>query len=152
MDLGLEWPQKVDGRFLRDAEPRAGLNSPSQMKESLTKQQRLKKRNDISRVFSSAHKVSCFGAKLFYRENGLNRNRIMVTLVRKYGTAVQRNRAKRVTREAYRRMQASLKTGYDLVVVLYPHSDTYDNRSRQLQELFEKAYLRLDTSPPTAAQ
>jgi len=49
-------------------------------------------------------------------------------------------------------MQASLKKGYDLVVVLYPHSDTYDNRSRQLQELVEKASLRLDTSPPTSAQ
>ena len=121
------------------------------MKESLTRQQRLKKRTDISRVFSSPNKVSCFGAKLFYRENGLDRNRLMVTLVRKYGTAVQRNRAKRVTKEAYRRMQASLETGYDLVVVLYPHNDTYDNRSRQLQELFQKAVLKLDTSPPTAA-
>ena len=118
------------------------------MKESLTKQQRLKKRDDISRVFSSPNKVSCYGAKLFYRENGLDRNRLMVTLVRKYGTAVQRNRAKRVTREAYRLMQTSLRTGYDLVVVLYPHNDTYDNRSRQLQELFQKASLQLETSPP----
>src|SRR6056297_375229 len=148
MDLGLEWPQKVEEKFLRGAELRAGQNYLSQMKESLTKQQRLKKRNDISRVFSSAHKVSCFGAKLFYRENGLDRNRLMVTLVRKYGTAVQRNRAKRVTREAYRHMQTSLKTGYDLVVVLYPHNDTYDNRSRQLQELFQKAILQLETYPP----
>ncbi len=45
-------------------------------------------------------------------------------------------------------MQASLKTGYDLVVVLYPHNDTYVNRSRQLQELFQKAFLQLETSPP----
>lgn len=137
---------------MRVVELKEELNSPSQMKESLTKQQRLKKRNDISRVFSSPNKVSCFGAKLFYRENGLDRNRLMVTLIRKYGTAVQRNRAKRVTREAYRIMQSSLKTGYDFVIVLYPQNDTYDNRSRQLQELFEKASLLLDTSLPTAAR
>lgn len=49
-------------------------------------------------------------------------------------------------------MQASLKTGYDLVVVLYPHNDTYDNRCRQLQELFQKASLQLDTSPSAAAR
>ena len=49
-------------------------------------------------------------------------------------------------------MQSSLKTGYDLVVVLYPQNDTYDNRSRQLQELFEMASLQLDTSFPTAAR
>lgn len=49
-------------------------------------------------------------------------------------------------------MQSSLKTGYDLVVVLYPHSDTYDERSRQLRELFEQAALQLDNSLPTAAR
>jgi ribonuclease P protein component len=111
------------------------------MKRSLTRQERLKKKKDISRVFTSTNKVSCFGAKLFYRENGLDTNRLMVTLVRNYGTAVQRNRAKRVMKEAYRLMKDSFITGFDLVVVLFPHTDTLLNRMDQLQQLCRKAAL-----------
>jgi ribonuclease P protein component len=131
----------VDGRFWHAEEPREGTNSPSQMNESLTRHERLKKKKDISRVFASSNRVSCFGAKLLYRKNGLDRNRFMVTLIRNYGTAVQRNRAKRVTKEAFRRMKDSLETGYDLVVLLFPSPDTYDNRKSQLQTLFKKASL-----------
>ena len=64
-----------------------------------------------------------------------------VTLVRKYGNAVERNRAKRVVREAYRHLKPSLETGYDLIVVLYPHEDSYRNRAKQLSRLCEKAGL-----------
>jgi ribonuclease P protein component len=117
------------------------------MKRSLTKQERLKKKKDISRVFASSNKVSCFGAKLFYRENGLDTNRLMVTLVRNYGSSVQRNRAKRVMKEAYRLMKASLQTGFDMVIVLFPHTDTLQNRMNQLQQLCSKAAL--STNPDT---
>ena len=117
------------------------------MRENLTKGERLKRRSDIGRVFASRRSVSCYGAKLFYRENGGARNRITVTLVRKYGNAVERNRAKRVVREAYRLMKGSLKTGYDLVVVLYPHKDTYHNRAKQLSRLCEKAGLYSEAVP-----
>ncbi|HDQ15391.1 MAG TPA: ribonuclease P protein component [Sediminispirochaeta sp.] len=116
------------------------------MRESLTKQERLKSKRDISRVFAEPKKVSCFGAKLFYRENGLDRNRFMVSLVRKYGTAVRRNRAKRVTREAYRLMKRELVQGYDLVVVLFPQTDTFDRRSEQLRDLFSRAEMFTQTT------
>lgn len=111
------------------------------MRRSLTKEERLKRSSDIGRVFASGRKSSCYGAKLFYRENGLADNRITVTLVRKYGSAVARNRAKRVVREAYRLMKSSLKKGYDMIVVLYPHEDTYRNRAHQLNRLCAKAGL-----------
>lgn len=111
------------------------------MRKSLTKQERLRRKTEISRVFASPTKVSCFGAKLFYRENGLDKNRFMVTLIRKYGNAVQRNRAKRVAREAFRNMKGSLTQGYDLALVLFPHTDTLYSRRAQLEELFEKAAL-----------
>jgi ribonuclease P protein component len=120
------------------------------MRRSLTKGERLKRRSDIGRVFAARRKVSCYGAKLFYRENGCARNRMTVTLVRKYGSAVERNRAKRVVREAYRHLKPSLKTGYDLIVVLYPQEDNYRNRAKQLSRLCEKAGLfagSLDTLP-----
>lgn len=111
------------------------------MRKSLTKEERLKRQTDINRVFAERKKVTCYGAKLVYRENGLPRNRMTVTLVRKYGNAVKRNRAKRVVREAYRELKASLKTGFDMVIILYPSEDSYWNRLQQLENLFRRAAL-----------
>lgn len=111
------------------------------MKRSLTKRDRLKRSADIGRVFSSSTRVSCPGAKLVYRENEIGRNRFTVTLIRKYGNAVERNRAKRVAREAYRLLRRNLRDGFDMVLLLYPSEDTYANRSLQLNELMQKARL-----------
>lgn len=68
-----------------------------------------------------------------------------MTLVRKYGNAVRRNRARRVMKEAFRSMKADLSVGYDLVVVLYPGEDGLENRRKQLHQLCVKAGL-LETS------
>ncbi len=111
------------------------------MRRSLTKRDRLKRSVDISRVFSSKTRVSCLGAKLVYRKNDIGRNRFTVTLVRKYGNAVQRNRAKRVAREAYRLLLPDLEDGYDLILLLFPSEDTFDNRSKQLLTLLGRAHL-----------
>ena len=56
--------------------------------------------------------------KLFFLANELPYNRIAFTFIRKYGNAVERNRARRLSREAYRLMKGDLKTGYDLVLLI----------------------------------
>lgn len=103
--------------------------------------ERLKGREDIREAFARGRKISCPGAKLFYRENGKDTNRIAFTFARKYGNAVQRNRARRLSREAYRRIKSLLKQGYDLVLLIYPDGDRYDLRVRQLDNLVLKAGL-----------
>lgn len=50
----------------------------------------------------------------------MSHNRIVITFARKYGNAVRRNRARRTSREAYRLMKKELRTGYDLVLLIYP--------------------------------
>jgi ribonuclease P protein component len=81
--------------------------------------ERLKKRAEIIRVFRKGRQLSCPGLKFYFLNNGLPYNRIVVTFVKKYGNAVERNRARRVSREAYRLMRPLLKTGYDLAVLFY---------------------------------
>jgi ribonuclease P protein component len=101
----------------------------------------LKKREDIRKVFKQGRVVSCSGAKLFVMRNEQPDNRIVFTFARKFGNAVERNRARRLSREVYRLIRNSLKPGFDLVLLLYPGKDFFSNRMEQLEILFQKAAL-----------
>jgi ribonuclease P protein component len=107
--------------------------------------ERLKRREEIRAVFNRRAAVSCPGAKLFRLENALGRNRIAFTFARKFGNAVQRNRARRVGREAYRLLKHRLKSGYDLVLLAYPGRDFLTDRIDQLIMLFSRAGLLTGT-------
>lgn len=50
-------------------------------------------------------------------KNRLGRNRIGITATKKIGKAVQRNRARRVLREAWRQLEDRFPPGYDYVLV-----------------------------------
>jgi ribonuclease P protein component len=103
--------------------------------------ERLKKRADIREVFRKGQGVTCSGAKLFVLSNGLSHNRIAFTFSRKFGTAVERNRARRLGREAYRHIGYALRPGHDVVLLVYPGKDTLAARMEQVKRLFSKAGL-----------
>ena len=104
----------------------------------------IKKPKEISKLFKQGNKVGVYGAKLFYKENGLALNRIAFTLPRGYGRAVDRNRSKRCSREAYRFFKSHLNTGYDLLLLVYPGNDSFHSRCGQLKTLCRKAGLMKD--------
>jgi ribonuclease P protein component len=104
-------------------------------------QERLKGRDEIREVFNRRKAVSCAGAKLLTLKNGLPHNRIAFTFSRKFGCAVERNRARRVGREAYRHLRGKLKQGFDLVLLVYPGKDDFASRLQQFTELFRRAGL-----------
>lgn len=54
---------------------------------------------------------------LYYLKNNQNKKRLGITVNKKIGKAVIRNRAKRVLREAYRHLEADIKSGYDIILV-----------------------------------
>ncbi len=113
------------------------------MRRSLTKEERLKRKSDFDSVFSVGGRKSCTGARLVYKENGLPISRFAVCPVRKYGTAVERNRAKRICREIFRMMKDRITTGFDIVLVIYPGKDTYKEREAQFSLLLKRAKLYL---------
>jgi ribonuclease P protein component len=94
-------------------------------------------------VFTKGRKVSCKGAALFTLANGLALHRVAFCFARKFGPAVRRNRARRLGREAYRALRPRL-TGArrcDIVLLLYPGTDTLADRAAQLEALLGRAGL-----------
>jgi ribonuclease P protein component len=78
---------------------------------------------------------------LFVVRSGQPHNRIAFTFARKFGSAAERNRARRLSREVYRLIRSSLEPGFDLVLLLYPGGDFFAGRVEQLKILFRKAAL-----------
>lgn len=54
---------------------------------------------------------------IYCRPNRLGHNRLGLTVSTKLGNAVVRNRTRRRLREIYRKNEALLRQGYDLVIV-----------------------------------
>ncbi|MDR0289969.1 MAG: ribonuclease P protein component [Treponema sp.] len=107
------------------------------------REEHLKGRNDIREVFGKGKRFGCRGAKLFMLKNKLPYNRICFTFPRGFGTAVERNRSRRLGREAYRSLKPRLKCGYDLILLVYPMDADpgFNGRMEQLSFLFTRAGL-----------
>jgi ribonuclease P protein component len=118
------------------------------------REERLKSSSENSAVFKKGKSVSCEGARLFYRavSGGSNQHipsghngearRIAFVFSRKFGCAAARNRARRIGREAYRLLRASLPFGFDFVLLVYPDANAkLDTRLTQLRVLLKKAHI-----------
>jgi len=96
----------------------------------------LKLNHIFRRLYSSVGQVNGYMV-LYARKNRTDQNRVGVTVSKKLGKAVVRNRVRRRLREVYRLNEARFTPGWDIVVVA---------RSRCISAPFAKlthAYLSL---------
>ncbi len=114
---------------------------------SFTREERIKRADEIAGLFKKGKKYGCSGAKLFVLPNSKEYNRIVFALQRGYGGAVQRNRSRRLSREVYRHMKNRLKRGFDLLLLVYPGNDTFQRRRQQFGCLCAKASLFISRTP-----
>jgi len=107
------------------------------------REERIRRPDDIRKLFKEGKKVNANGAKLFFYANNSSKNRIGFALSRGYGSAVTRNKSKRLSREAYRHLKSHLNTGYDMLILVYPGNESFHSRCELVRNLFTKAGLFL---------
>ena len=76
---------------------------------------------EFSAVYEARVRESRGPLTVYARPNDLPHPRLGLSVSRKVGTAVRRNRIKRLVRESFRLLQHDLPQGYDLLVVVRPH-------------------------------
>ena len=77
--------------------------------------ERIRRRADFQQVYEQGARIRGRFATLFVFPNRLGVGRLGIAATRKLGGAVERNRAKRLIREVFRRNKIAF--GYDVVVV-----------------------------------
>ena len=97
------------------------------------KTKRLLRRADFKRVYDRRLSVSDSRLIVYAASNDRKENRVGLSVSRKFGGAVRRNRLRRLLREAYRLSRHRLPTGLDLIFI--PRSATMPALADLLERL-----------------
>jgi len=107
-------------------------------------QHRLTKRPDFALIYKNGSYVFCDGITLKFLKTENQFTRIGFPIGKNYSKrAVDRNRARRILREALRTQLNSLKPGYDLVLMIKAEKKPlqFEETISVLKKLFTKANL-----------
>ena len=115
------------------------------MRHTLGRQDRLSRREDIGRVFTAGRSARDAWLSLLVHANPTGLVRMAVTVSRRNGPAVARNRIKRLCREGFRLVRHRLPKGYDYVIKPRPGPEP---SLQQVQESLLK--LARQFTPPDA--
>ncbi len=86
-------------------------------RQRLERADRLRKRYEFRQVQLKGRRIHTRRFLIVVEPNQSPNTRLGITVTKKVGTAVQRNRIKRVVREAFRRNRALFPRGHDVVFI-----------------------------------
>lgn len=103
----------------------------------------IKLNRDYKRLY---YKGGCVGSDIlvvYYKKNSLKCNRLGITVGKKIGGAVVRNRVKRLIRESYRLIESEVACNTDIVIVARSKCAEADFHavSGTIKRLFKKSNL-----------
>jgi ribonuclease P protein component len=105
---------------------------------------RLRRPADFQRVYDRRRSAANEFLIVYACENDLPHARVGLSVSRKFGGAVQRNRLRRLYREAFRLTHHLLPAGLDLVLIpRRPEPPTLDDLKAALPQLVEQAAKKL---------
>lgn len=104
---------------------------------------RLRTSQEFKAVYETGRRRYSGPLVVHARPNGLDHLRLGLSIPRRVGNAVRRNRIKRRLRESFRLMQHDLPTGYDLVINVRAHVPL---PLAEYQRVLVKAALQLHRS------
>ncbi len=83
----------------------------------MEKKYRLRKNIEFKRVYNKGKNYWNRNLILYVRKNGLEETRLGITITKKIGNAVTRNKIRRRMKEIYRLNHHRVKNGYDLIFI-----------------------------------
>lgn len=105
--------------------------------------------NDFRRIYARGKSYVSPLVVVYALKNRTKNVRVGITTSKKVGNAVQRNRSRRVIREAFRTLAPRVRPGFDLVLVARgktPYVKSTDVR-RQLERQLQAAGLLREETP-----
>lgn len=127
------------------------------MNQEFPKSARLRTSLEFQRVYRQSQRWGNSVLLVFGRRNDLMITRLGLSVSRKFGGAVRRNRIKRLVREAFRLIRQQFPAGWDLIVI--PRPGVQPTIS-QIQQTLADATRRFEqrnktesrNSPPEASE
>ena len=80
----------------------------------------LKKNHQFQFVYKNGKSFANKYLVMYVKENGLNKNRIGISVSKKVGNSVVRHRVTRLVRESYRLHENIFNSGLDIVIIARP--------------------------------
>ena len=114
------------------------------MSERLTRNERVRRRPEFEQAYEHGLRLGGRLMTLFVAKNRSTRCRLGVAATRKLGSAVVRNKAKRLARELFRKLKPP--AGLDIVVV--PHREMLDAPFASLEADYTSTLARRDHERP----
>jgi ribonuclease P protein component len=107
-------------------------------RNSFTKAERILKKKEFTAAYDKGKRLSSKNFIVFLHPSQAGNRRLGVTVSKKVGEAVQRNRIKRLLREFFRLNKDRLPSGQDIVIIARADvsSRKYDEIKRELEALF----------------